>query len=185
MDPYIPPIILAAAILVVGIIALAAETKYKARRARKPATKTQDTATFDHFNGAEPDSASPYTSEPLTLAPEEPAIEHSLAFTGLPHNARDYPVLRFVSFCLRSVGWLFLILAALGVLLIFGILSATVLTVGVAFTVPILTAATVSALILGLSCVAFGELIRLFVDTALNVQRLLEAARYVAAKVAK
>jgi hypothetical protein len=95
-------------------------------------------------------------------------------------TASKYPLLRFVTVCLHIIGWMLILLGAVGMLLIFLILTEAHLQqipLLSALSLPVLGPLTLSVLLLGLLCIACGELIRVFVEIALNTRVLLEIVR--------
>jgi hypothetical protein len=85
-----------------------------------------------------------------------------------------YPALRVISFLIRMLGWLLILLGLLALLT--WILEQTghlPLAADDPTYEPIFSYGGITALILGLCLLAFGELIKVFIDIALNTSHLI------------
>ena len=78
-----------------------------------------------------------------------------------------YPALRFLSFVIRALGWLLIGLGCLGILLIAAAFVGVVYGIYLLLILP----SSIGLLFAGVLTLAFGELIRVFIDIALNTER--------------
>jgi hypothetical protein len=86
-----------------------------------------------------------------------------------------YPALRFISFVIRLFGWLFLIVGLFGLGVtagaVIGPMFGVYLPVSVSISLGVFFAVSLSVFFVGLWTLAFGELIKVLVDIALNTAR--------------
>ncbi len=97
---------------------------------------------------------------------------------------RAYPLLRFIAACLKVLGWIFIAVAAIALVVILVVVAVAYSEHNPfinAFSVPVLVSFAVATVVLGLLCVALSELVRVFVDIALNTGQLLQVALTIAA----
>lgn len=204
MDPDIIPALLIAGVIILCFIGflfmVIANDKARARKevsttSERPALTTEPEA---HSSKAEPAIQPPPITPQFapSFVPPTPLITPQFAppvtppFT--PHYAPalrmtgTYPTLRFIVALLRFVGWLFAILGVLGITLIIFIFTvafsqhAPLLS---GLTVPFIAPFAIATLVLGLLCIAFGELIRVFIDIALSTKAILDIAQRAAIKL--
>ena len=90
-----------------------------------------------------------------------------------------YPALRFVSFFIRLIGWLLLIAGAIATLILVGAMTgiSDQLGIHIPLYLPMFAPISLGTLLSGLWFLAFGELVKVFVDIALNTSQLVTLAR--------
>jgi hypothetical protein len=133
----------------------------------------------DGSSSAANPTASPQqkAAPPTQLASTPTVSNHTLTVpvsqpSTLIYQSANYSVLRFVSACMRLLGWIVVALSAFLFLVLLMILLAVQSSNGPSFisfvSTPILVPLVMGSLIVGLTCVGFGELIRVFLDIALH-----------------
>jgi hypothetical protein len=91
-----------------------------------------------------------------------------------------YPALRVISFIIRLVGWLLLIIGIIGIAVVVLIVNNGAnldQNLAEAIRIGVLTISSVSSFLSGIFIIALGELIKVAVDIARNTARCIPEGR--------
>jgi len=97
--------------------------------------------------------------------------------TPKQHTRMPYPVLRLISICFLAFGWICIGISILAIVALISILATALSQGGIGFgifSLPTFGSIALGFFVGGLMWVAFGEMIRVFVDIALNTHRIYQ-----------